>query len=130
MGTNHPHASSHITLTFEQGLSQRHLSLRDCVATGVYRIGLGRVASMIDMSSSKLSEKLGGGTDRKRDLGCDELEEYLSKTKDLTPIYYLIEKYLQDPQIVQHQALATLASLTESLPALLRAAGFDAKGGR
>jgi hypothetical protein len=128
MGTNNPHASTHITLTFEQGLAQRHGSLRECVASGVYRIGLGRVAGMTNMSSSKLSEKLTGGTDRKRDLGCDELEKYIAQTKDYSPIYYLIERFLQDPQVAQQQALATLASMSEQIPALLSAMGYQAKG--
>ena len=50
MGTNNPHASAQLSLTFEQGIGQRHMSLRDCMATGVYQRGLGRVAGQIDMA--------------------------------------------------------------------------------
>lgn len=129
MGTNHPHASAQLSLTFEQGIGQRHMSLRDCMATGVYQRGLGRVAGQIDMAPSKLSEKLAGGTDRKRDIGLDELEAYIAKTGDIAPIHYLIDKYLRDPAVAQQEALAKLASLAESLPALMAAAGLG-KGKR
>ena len=128
MGTNNPHASAQLSLVFQQGLAQRHMSLRECMATGVYQRGLGRVAGQIDMAPSKLSEKLAGGTDRKRDIGLDEFEAYISKTGDLTPIHYLADKYLRDPSVTQQEALAKLAGLAETLPALLAAAGL--KGAR
>lgn len=124
MGTNSPHASAQLSLTFEQGIGQRHMSLRDCVATGVYQRGLGRVAGQIDMAPSKLSEKLAGGTDRKRDIGLDEFEAYIAATGDISPIHYLVDKYLRDPALAQQEALARLATLADSLPALLAAAGL------
>lgn len=125
MGTNHPHASAQLSLVFEQGLSQRHMSLRECMATGVYQRGLGRVAGQIDMAPSKLSEKLAGGTDRKRDIGLDEFEAYIAKSGDVTPIHYLADKYLRDPDVSQKEALMKLAGLAETLPALLAAAGLS-----
>lgn len=128
MGTNHPTGSAQLSLTFEQGIGQRHMSLRDCMATGVYQRGLGRVAGQIDMAPSKLSEKLAGGTDRKRDIGLDEFEDYIAKTGDVAPIHYLVDKYLRDPELAQQEALARLAGLAETLPALLAAAGLG--GGR
>lgn len=124
MGTNNHHASAQLSLTFEQGIGQRHISLRDCMATGVYQRGLGRVAGQIDMAPSKLSEKLAGGTDRKRDVGLDEFEDYIAKTGDVSPIHYLVDKYLRDPALVQQEAMAKLAGLAETLPALLAAAGL------
>ena len=125
MGTNNHSGSAQLSLTFEQGIGQRHMTLRDCMATGVYQRGLGRVAGQIDMAPSKLSEKLAGGTDRKRDIGLDEFEDYLVKTGDVSPIHYLIDKYLRDPALAQQEALAKLAGLAESLPALLAAAGLQ-----
>ena len=125
MGTSNPNGSRQLTLSLEPGLSQKHRSLRACVAAGVYAKGLDRVAVKIDESPSKLSEKLSGGTgDRKRDLGLDAFERYLDETKDLTPIHYLIDKYLRDPQVTQLEALANLASIAEQLPAMLQAAGL------
>ena len=125
---NHPHGSAQLSLSFEPGLSQRHMSLRECMATGVYRTGLGRVAGQIDMAPSKLSEKLAGGTDRKRDIGLDEFEAYIEKTGDITPIHYLIDRYLRDPAIVQQEALSRIAAIADQLPALMAAAGLGKKG--
>lgn len=130
MGTIRHPDSTQLSLTFEQGLAQRHMSLRDCMATGVYQRGLNRVAGQIDMAPSKLSEKLAGGTDRKRDIGLSEFEDYIAKTGDVSPIHYLVDKYLRDPALAQQEALAKLAGLAETLPALLAAAGLQAKGRR
>ena|SRR5690242_8275519 len=124
MGTNHP-ATSQLTLNFEPGLSARHPSLRACMAAGVYGIGLERVAVKVDESPSKLSEKLAGGSgDRKRDVGLDMFEAYLDKSGDRQPILYLIDKYFRDPAAQQADALATLARLADTLPALLNQAGL------
>ena len=123
--TRHTDSTSQLSLTFEPGLSQRHQSLRQCMAAGVYQRGLVRVAGQIDMSPSKLSEKLSGGNDRKRDIGCDDLEMYIEKTNDTTPIYYLIDKFLRDPALSQQEAMARLAAFADTLPALMSAAGLS-----
>ena len=95
------------------------------MAAGVYARGLERVAGQIDMAPSKLSEKLsGGGGDRKRDVGCDDLESYIGKTGDVQPVLYLIDKYLRDPGAAQQEALSKLAQLAEQLPAMLAADGL------
>jgi hypothetical protein len=126
MGTSNPNGShAQLTLQLEPGLSARHRSLRACVAAGVYAKGLDRVAVKIDVSPSKLSEKLSGGTgDRKRDIGLDEFERYLDSTDDRTPVLYLIDKYLSDPRARQVEALARVESLLADLPAALSAAGL------
>jgi len=124
MGTISP-ATSQLTLNLELGLSQRHTSLRSCMAAGVYGTGLDRIAVKLDESPSKLSEKLAGGSgERKRDIGLDTFERYLEKTGDYTPVYYLIDKFLRDPKASQSAALARLAELADTLPALLNAAGI------
>lgn len=116
------------TVVYEPGNSRRHRSLRDCLVAGVYSRGLGQVAQLVDESPSALSEKLSGGSGRKRDVGCDLLETYIAKTGDLTPIFYLVEKYVQDQTVVQQQALAALAALCQELPPLLKAAGAGKVG--
>lgn len=124
MGTISP-ATSQLTLNLELGVSQRHRSLRSCMAAGVYATGLDRIAAKIDEAPSKLSEKLAGGSgERQRDVGLDLFERYLDKSGDLTPIYYLIDKYLRDPAARQSEALAKLAKLADELPALLANAGI------
>lgn len=113
--------SQQLSLSFEPGLSQRHRSLVECVATGIYQRGLGRVAGMVDEAPSHLSAQLSGDGRR---LAVDTLELYLEKTGDLTPIYYLLDKFVRDPRVTQAEALAKVAQTLDQLPALLAAAGF------
>lgn len=115
-----------MSLSFEPGLTHRFRDVRSVMAAGVYKRGLERVAGRIDMSPSKLTEKLGGGGgDRKRDIGLIEFERYLDESGDLQPVFYLIEKYLGDPQATRQEALAKAAALLEQLPAVLAAAGLN-----
>jgi hypothetical protein len=112
-----------LSLVFEPGLAARYQSLRDVVAHGVYERGLSAVAGKVDMAPSKLSEKLAGGNDRPRDLGIEEFERYLEKTRDLRPIYYLVERCLEDPGVQQAEAMAQLSELVKQLGPLMSAAG-------
>lgn len=115
-----------MSLAFEPGLAQRHDSLRECLATQVYQRGHGRIAGQLDLAPSKLTEKLAGlrSDGKASGITIDELERYIERTSDHTPIYYLIDKYLRDPQVQQAEALAKLAQLAEVLPGLMKAAGL------
>lgn len=115
-----------MSLSFEPGLSQRYRSLTECVASGVYAKGLGRVASLVDVAPSHLSAQLSGGGDGNRKLSVESLEAYIEHTGDLTPIYYLADKFCRDPQATQQEAMAKLAVLANELPAILAAAGLKA----
>lgn len=129
LGTIVP-TNSQLTLNLDAALVERHLSLRDCVAHQVYARGHGRTANELDLSPSRLTEKL-AGTDsagKPRGFTLDELERYLQKTGDQTPVLYLVAKYLRDPAATRADALGKLAQLAESLPALLAAAGIEPRG--
>lgn len=119
-------ASSQLTLSFEPGLSQRHLSLREMVASSVYARGHGRIATLLDVAPSKLTEKLAGmdSSGKPRGMTVDEFERYLEKSGDLSPIYYLLDKFVRDPNVRQQEALDKLAALADALPALMAAAGL------
>jgi hypothetical protein len=110
-----------LTLNLEPGITVRNRSLKECVAAGVYTRGVVAVAGKIDCSPSHLSEALSGGT---RKLDVDDLERYIEVTGDLSPIHYLVSKFLRDPAAQQQEALAVLAKLAETLPGLLSAAGL------
>ena len=116
-----------LSITFEPGLAQRSRSLREHLATRVYQRGLVDTAGKMDLSPSKLTEKLAGSDSggKPRGLTVDELEIYIQRTGDLSPVQYLADKYLRDPGIAQQEALAKLASLAETLPALMAAAGMQ-----
>ncbi len=116
-----------LSLTFEPGLAQRSRSLRDHMTTRVYNRGLVTTAGTMDLSPSKLTEKLAGSDSggKSRGITIDELELYLGRTKDLSPVYYLVDKYLRDPLVTQQEALAKLAALADVVPALMAAAGLQ-----
>lgn len=119
-----------LSITFSPGISQRSRSLREHMAVQVYQRGLVETAGRLDLSPSKLTEKLAGSDSggKPRAMTIDELERYVDITGDVSPIHYLVEKYLHDPEVAQREALAKLAGLVEELPALLAAAGVKAKG--
>ena len=115
-------SKNQLTLDFEPGLTDRHRSLRDCVASGVYRRGLSTVAIDINESPGNLSNQLGDDSPRK--FGVDELERFLEKSGDFTPIYYLVEKFLKHPDVKQNAALASLPNLLAQVQAAMKTAGL------
>lgn len=114
----------HLSITYQDGLTQRARSLREHMVGQVYQQGLVDVAGKMDLSPSKLTEKLAGADSggKPRALTIDELERYISNG-DVSPIHYLIEKYLTCPQAAHGEAIAQLAELARALPALLERAG-------
>jgi hypothetical protein len=83
-------------LDFEPGLKDRYRSLKDCMATCIYKRGLSKVAIDLDQAPSNLSVQL--SEDGSRHFSIDSFETYLAKTEDFTPLYYLCEKFLGDKQ--------------------------------
>lgn len=106
-----------LTLNFEPGLSDRHQCLRDCVASSVYRYGLTNAAIDLDKAPGNLSVEL--SADPARKFGVDDLEKYLAKSGDFTPIYYLIDKFLKDKAEGQDMA-EMLAMFKQMAPSLKR----------
>jgi hypothetical protein len=112
-----------MTLQLDEGLVDRHASLRDCVAACIHRTGLTRVADTLDVSRGNLSVAL--SPDPHRKFGLDELEQYIQTFGDKTPIFYLVAKYLGDEAAARDQALSQVQDMLANLPAMLAAAGFD-----
>jgi hypothetical protein len=110
-----------LTLDFEPGLAERHRNLRDCIGAGIYRRGLSTCAIDLNESPGNLSNQLSDESQRK--FGVDEFELYLEKTKDFTPIFYLVEKFLSKNQQSDHEAAKKLAAL-EQVQAILKNAGL------
>ena len=113
-----PPTEGQLTLNFEPGLSERHGSLRDCVASSIYRYGLTRAAIDLDKAAGNLSVELSADPSRK--FSVDSLERYLEKSGDFTPIYYLIDKFLRDKSDDGNTA-ELLAMFKQMAPALKRA---------
>lgn len=115
-------SENQLTLSFEQGISERHRSLRECVATGVYQRGLGNIAIDLNKAPGNLSVEL--SEDPTRKFSVDSLEEYIAKTGDTAPIHYLIDKFLNDRGQKQNAAMAQLAPLMQQLAPLMKQAGL------
>lgn len=118
------HREGQMVLDFEPGLVERYASLRDCVATGVYQRGLKRIAIDLDQAPSNLSVQL--SDDTSRHFSVDSLEKYLDKTNDLTPIYYLVEKYIGDRGSKKAAVVEALQALGPQFIELLKQAGISA----
>jgi hypothetical protein len=119
-------SSSHgqFVLDFEPGLTERFNSARECVAQGVYQRGLKRVAGDLNEAPGNLSVKL--SDDPVRHFSLDMFEQYVEKTGDMTPIYYLVEKYLGDKSSTSNAAVEQLKALGPQFIKLLHQAGVSA----
>lgn len=116
-------SSNQLTLDFTPGLAERHATVLDCVRASAYtyRNPLKTIAADMDMSQSELSRKLSGNPEDSRRFTVEDLEKFIDATGDLTPIYYLVEKYLTDEDVKQRRALAELAKQLPDVLALIAA---------
>ena len=114
--------ASQLVLDLEPGLLDRFPSLRECVAAGVYRRGLGKCAIDLDQAPGNLSVQL--SADPARHFSVDQLERYMETTKDFTPIHYLAEKFLSDRDAKQEAAQAELLDQLGKMQKLMKAAGL------
>jgi len=118
-------SSSHqLSIDFEPGLAERHQTALDCVRECAYthKHPLKTLAADMDMSQSELSRKLAHNPDDPRRFTLDDLEKFIAATGDMTPIYYLVEKYLENSDLRQRRALAELVKLAPQLAALIKQA--------
>ncbi|MBA0225176.1 hypothetical protein D7U89_06675 [Stenotrophomonas maltophilia] len=114
-----------LTITYDDAVA-RSRSLREHIATQVYAgAGVTAVAGRLDMAPSKLSEKLAGcdSSGKPRGLSIDDLERYVQVTKDVSPIHYLIERYLITPEAATAEALAELHKQLSGLSGTLAKLG-------
>jgi hypothetical protein len=107
-----------LTLNFEPGLSERYPSFRECVASSVYRYGLTNAAIDLDKAPGNLSVEL--SADPARKFGIEDFEKYLAKSRDFTPVYYLIDKFLRE-KTDDGTTAELLAMFKQMAPALKRA---------
>jgi len=120
-------SSSQMTLNFEPGLTERHSTCLEVVKQGAYshRNPLKTLAADMDMSTSDLSRKLSDNPNDPRKFTLNDLESYLKASGDMTPLYYLIEKYLTDDEIKQKRALGELTKQLPQLMAALKQLGME-----
>lgn len=112
------------TLDFQAGLTQRFPRWRDTLVHAVYnsRSGLNGCASKCDISPSDLTKRLSGADDY-RPLRDTDVLAIIEETNDFTPIYWLLERFLKDPDAKRQEAIARLPGLMAAIEATLEAAG-------
>jgi len=113
-------AANQLMLDFEPGLVERFRNARDAVAQGVYQRGLKRVAMDLDQAPGNLSSQLADETQRHFSL--DSFERYLETSGDMTPLYYLVEKFLGDRRDASRAAIEQIQALAPQLMDLLKQA--------
>lgn len=117
--------TTQLTLNFEPGLAEKHRSLKSCVRERIYGNGkpLKIIAADMDLSESELTRKLSDNPHDTRNLNCDDFERYMAESGDVTPIYYLIEKFAVSTEAKAAFASAELVKLLPTLVALAKQAG-------
>lgn len=98
-------ARDQLALNFEPGLTARFRTLEDCCSAVVHgsRDGVDGVAGSLDMAPSELSRRLNAhlpqreGESNNRPLRISDFVGIIAKTGDLRPIYWLVEKFANDP---------------------------------
>lgn len=109
---------------FEPGLTQRWKSLKALTIARVQNVGTKQsvLAAACDTSPSEFSKSLAGIDNRRFDL--DWLEKYIDETKDLAPVYYLVEKYMESPEAKQARVLSEFSDLLKQGQQLLKQANL------
>lgn len=95
-----------------------------------YSGGLDKVASRMDMSPSELTRRLNAhvaakeGDFNNRPLRVSDMFEIVDETRDYRAIFWLIEKFLRDPEAQRTQAINQLAAVMPAIQQLLEEAGL------
>jgi hypothetical protein len=111
-------------LDFEGGLTARYNSLLecldDCISRSIHQKKV--IAVDLDLSPSGLSRRLMKQPENSNEprFSVELFERYLEKYEDLTPIYYLVERFCQKPEDKKRQAIAQLANLLPMIEKLVK----------
>lgn len=115
-----------LSLDFEVGLTARFPHWEDVLAAAVYgsKKGLNGVAADLDMSPSELTRRLNRNTDDSRPLRAEDAIGIIHSTNDLRPVYWLIERFLKDPEAKRQEAINALVQLAPIVNELATQAGL------
>lgn len=118
-----------LTLSLEPGLLQRYSTLRECIAHSVMNRGLKVVAADVDLSVSELSRRLHPSPDDPRSLDVNVFVQIMEATGDLTPLHWLVARFIPDDQQRRSLALQKLERLLPEIASVLSDAKADRKRG-
>lgn len=123
--------TAQLALDFQPGLTAQFKTLTQVCSAAVYasKGGLGGVAPDLDIAPSDLCRRLTDDSDRP--LTAEHVHGIIASTKDYRPIYWLVEKFLQDPEAKRMHAINQLAQVMPMVIALVeQSAPPPAKKGR
>lgn len=116
--------SAQVELNFEGGLRAQFPEFRDVVKASVYSCGrpFKAVAADLDMSVSELSRKLNENPNDNVHFPLDRLADLITATEDHRPIFWLAEKFLEDPETRRRRSIDQLAQLLPAIQAAIEGA--------
>ena len=120
--------TAQLSLDFQPGLTAQFKTLTQVCAAAVYasRGGLGAVAADLDIAPSDLCRRL--TEDGDRPVTAEQVRGIIASTKDFRPIYWLVETFLQDPEVKRLQAIEQLAQAMPMIQALLEQSAPAGRG--
>lgn len=113
-----------VEINFAAGLTEQFPAFRDVIKASVYGCGrqLKAVAADLDMTSSELSRKLGDNPNDPVNFPLNLLPDLIAATGDKRPLYWLVERFLEDTTTKRTRAVTQLAEMMPQLQALLKLA--------
>lgn len=123
-------SGTQVSLELQPGLLRRYSTLRECVHHSVMNDprGVKAVAADCDLSVSELSRRLSPSDGDPRSLDVDIFVRVMDSTKDLTPMHWLMARFLQDTDTRRRAAVEQLAQLMPHIATLLSDAGVTSAG--
>lgn len=116
-------ADTQLELSFEAGLTDRFPEFRDCLRATVYggRRPFKAIAADLDYKPSFFSKMFSEpDSEDKRNFPVERLPELVKVTGDMTPIYWLVERLLEDGDKKRRRAIDDLTKLMPQLEQLLK----------
>ena len=111
-------STTQMILNFTAGISTQAASLKEYLREealpNLYRerrIPKKHVAADMDLSPSELTRKLSENPNDPRNFTTDDLEKYLATQRDMSPVYYLLDKYSENVDDEIEHLEAKLAEL-------------------
>lgn len=110
-------AANQLTLQLETGLLQRFASLRECLHWTCLndKRGLKAIAADCDISVSELSRRLAPSEGDPRSCDVNLMVQIIESTGDLTPLHWLMARFLSDDVSRTASALQLVETLLPTL---------------